>query len=398
MSKTKEQQPAYISRVHLKGYKSIRDLEIDFKAGLNIIIGPNGSGKTNFLEFLEMIIRRIILRNPFESEATFDFKGNDIVTNKLKLTINNDNTELSLPHMRFNVESEVYRNGELELKMSGVTSEFSAFNSEPIFEQIEGTRLKDQTPFIEKLDFENPLTKYFDNINDYYLVYRNNILSGWGGTSGYAINKYHTFSIGTLIDTTIPRKLKSKAFTLKVKDTLIKNLKRFSPIENIEIDTTSAEETKISDSEIRISNLNLLFTINGQKFRWVNLSDGTKRLFYIITSVLQQNTQVIFLEEPELGIHPDQLFRLMDFLKEQSETKQIIITTHAPEALNILEKNELDRIVVTRYDTEKGTQMHHLSPKKTKKGQIYMVKVGHLSDFWVHSNLEEYEAEEYEVE
>ena len=52
MSETKEQQPAYISRVHLKGYKSIRDLEIDFKAGLNIIIGPNGSGKTNFLEFV----------------------------------------------------------------------------------------------------------------------------------------------------------------------------------------------------------------------------------------------------------------------------------------------------------------------------------------------------------
>ena len=40
---------AHISRVHLKGYKSIRDMEIDFMPGLNIIIGPNGSGKTNFL-------------------------------------------------------------------------------------------------------------------------------------------------------------------------------------------------------------------------------------------------------------------------------------------------------------------------------------------------------------
>ena len=43
---------AYISHVHLKGYKSIRDMEIDFKPGLNIIIGPNGSGKTNFLDCL----------------------------------------------------------------------------------------------------------------------------------------------------------------------------------------------------------------------------------------------------------------------------------------------------------------------------------------------------------
>ena len=52
MSETPPPQ-AYISKVHLKGYKSIKDLEIDFKPGLNIIIGPNGSGKTNFLEFIE---------------------------------------------------------------------------------------------------------------------------------------------------------------------------------------------------------------------------------------------------------------------------------------------------------------------------------------------------------
>jgi hypothetical protein len=56
-----------------------------------------------------------------------------------------------------------------------------------------------------------------------------------------------------------------------------------------------------------------------------------------------------------------------------------------------LEKKELDRIIITRYVPEQGTKMHLLSPQKIKKGQVYMDKVGHLSDFWVHSNLEEYE-------
>ena len=83
----------------------------------------------------------------------------------------------------------------------------------------------------------------------------------------------------------------------------------------------------------------------------------------------------------------------MDFLKEQSKTKQIIITTHSPEVLSILGNDELDRIIVTRYDAEKGTQMHHLSPKQIRKGQIYIEEVGNLSSFWVHSNLEEYETE-----
>ena len=50
MSETKQ---SYISHVHLKGsYKSILDVEIDLKPGLNILIGENGSGKTNFLEYL----------------------------------------------------------------------------------------------------------------------------------------------------------------------------------------------------------------------------------------------------------------------------------------------------------------------------------------------------------
>ena len=52
-----QEQAAFISAVHLKGYKSIRDVAVDLKQGLNIIIGANGSGKTNFLEFLDAVYR-----------------------------------------------------------------------------------------------------------------------------------------------------------------------------------------------------------------------------------------------------------------------------------------------------------------------------------------------------
>jgi energy-coupling factor transporter ATP-binding protein EcfA2 len=48
----------YISKVHLKGYKSIQDVEIDLLPGLNIMIGPNGSGKTNFLEAINSLLEK----------------------------------------------------------------------------------------------------------------------------------------------------------------------------------------------------------------------------------------------------------------------------------------------------------------------------------------------------
>lgn len=45
-----------LDEISLSGYKSIRELK-DFKLsqGLNVLIGANGSGKTNFIRFFELL-------------------------------------------------------------------------------------------------------------------------------------------------------------------------------------------------------------------------------------------------------------------------------------------------------------------------------------------------------
>lgn len=43
-----------LSRVSLKGFKSIREMGLDLGV-LNVLIGPNGSGKSNFLSFFRML-------------------------------------------------------------------------------------------------------------------------------------------------------------------------------------------------------------------------------------------------------------------------------------------------------------------------------------------------------
>lgn len=51
-----EKKNTFLQHVSLKNYKSIKDVEIDFKPGLNIIIGKNASGKTNFVNGLDKIL------------------------------------------------------------------------------------------------------------------------------------------------------------------------------------------------------------------------------------------------------------------------------------------------------------------------------------------------------
>ena len=47
--------------IEIKGYKSIRDMKLTLRP-INILIGANGSGKTNFLSFFEFL-RNIYSRN-----------------------------------------------------------------------------------------------------------------------------------------------------------------------------------------------------------------------------------------------------------------------------------------------------------------------------------------------
>src|ERR1044071_7632708 len=49
---------SYIGRCQLSGYKSIKNVSCEFTRGLNIIIGNNGSGKTNLLEFIYKMLKR----------------------------------------------------------------------------------------------------------------------------------------------------------------------------------------------------------------------------------------------------------------------------------------------------------------------------------------------------
>ena len=385
MSNNKENN-AFIKHLHLKGFKSIVDLEVSLQNGLNVVIGANGSGKTNFVEFLEEILTNNAMNitkpyffqfefkskkgttnwhQKFEGELYIDYPKTFSVQSKIDKP-EEEGTLQKIANNRLNIFMNLSRdNFDIYGILYPCIIEYKIPNSLGMLDE-QGRILHDNDDF-----FSGVYSSIYYNVFDIDLGYnfRDNNIFEFKGTNQDFINTFLPLSVS-----------------------LIKNLQKFSPVKNLRINPGVVINT--SKEKFSIDYITLEFYVNEEWLRWSELSDGTKRIFYIISQVTN-GKKLIIIEEPENGVHPDQLYLLMDFIKEQAKEKQIIVTTHSPEVLNFIEKDELDRIIVTRYDNEKKTQMHHLSEKTKKKAIWYMENKGMLSDCWVHTkSFEEYDASE----
>ena len=95
------------------------------------------------------------------------------------------------------------------------------------------------------------------------------------------------------------------------------------------------------------------------------LSDGTLR-FICLTTLLMQPVHLlpdtVLIDEPELGLHPYAINLLADMLKQVAETKQVIVSTQSVELLNAFEPQD---VVVAERDGG-ATEFKRLDPKELK--------------------------------
>lgn len=107
----------------------------------------------------------------------------------------------------------------------------------------------------------------------------------------------------------------------------------------------------------------LMFLMEGRNaVPATRLSDGTLRWLCLLAILVAPSPPgVIVLEEPELGLHPDMINTLADMLKKAATRHQLVITTHSdilidalsdvPEAVMVVEKGE-EGTTVRRLDAE----------------------------------------------
>jgi predicted ATPase len=63
------------------------------------------------------------------------------------------------------------------------------------------------------------------------------------------------------------------------------------------------------------------------------ISDGTINVVALIVALYFERKPVAILEEPERNVHPHLISRIVGMMKEASQHKQVIVTTHNPEVV-----------------------------------------------------------------
>ncbi|MVM35083.1 AAA family ATPase [Spirosoma sp. HMF4905] len=295
-----------LKRVSIQNFKSLKDVTLDLQK-VNLLIGPNNSGKTNFLKALEYMdkdntnqqeqdYKRLIFRLSEGESISIDLYYDHIKDYDVEIIFScqissSENIERSRDIIQHNQRSK------------GTTLHY---NPEELKAKIRPVII--YKPDTNKLDKPSPvgrgdasviadasnLIAFFDRIRDEYPA---------------------TFA--------------------QIKIDLAKCVPEFTEINFQNVESTPELVKQFGDKTFKRIGL----TNERQKtIYWADeLSEGTLYFIALLCIINQPNPpKLLLLEEPEKGIHPRRIREVMDFIFRLADEKdiQIILTTHNENVLN----------------------------------------------------------------
>jgi len=378
-----------IRKIRITNFKSFKELEIEL-GKFNVLIGANASGKSNFVQIFEFLrdIANSGLNNAVSMqggveylrninvgasenfslkvvsdreirllggqpkggitgikiyETTYEFalkfrkrgSGFEIAKDNLTLKCN----FVRLEKQKKKIEEEIIGQGEIILSR-GANGKVKTDLHKPEEVPIEKDDI--YPPFLreEKLSagtlllqssffFLPPLKKTFSDISVYdfdpKLPKKATPITGKVELEEDGSN----LSI-VLKNITENEEKKRKLFNL------VKDLLPF--ISNLDVEKFADKSLLFKLQEIYFKNQYLPASL---------ISDGTINITALIVALYFENKPLTIIEEPERNIHPHLISKLVDMMKDASQKKQIIVTTHNPEMVKYA---GLDNILLVSRD------------------------------------------------
>lgn len=310
-----------IDRIKIKGFKSIQSVDLKLTP-LNVLIGSNGSGKSNFVSYFRLLSHLI--------EGNLAFWINKQGGANRLLTYGTQVTERLSSRLYFDKKS-------YEFELTATVDDRLIFQKEILYFQGDGY----PKPFDVDLGRGHSEAKLKSKIDSERIAdYCYSAISKWRiyhfhDTSDTARVKQQ----GALHDNKYLRPNASNlaAFLYKLREeyndtyTLIIDTIRLAiPF----FDDFVLEPKALSTEEKQIR---LLWRQKNSDYElWPSqLSDGSIRFICLVTALLQPDPpSTIIFDEPELGLHPYAITLLGALFREASKRMQVIISTQSVPLLN----------------------------------------------------------------
>lgn len=307
-----------IDELKINGYKSIKSLEIEFSS-INILIGANGVGKSNFIGFFNFV--RKLVEKELELHIAQLGGANKLlhfgkkVTNKLNFSM------LFTPNG--------YQATLIPDEQDGLIfkSEKGYFFADKIGYQG-GTKVYPidniggkESKLPNKAHTASPLGHIVGYIKDWKVYHFHDTSKASPMKQACNINDYYSLAVdgGNLPAFLYFIKNNHEASYTKI----IKTIQRVAPFFHDFILEPDVANQNIIRLRWKHKGSDLYFDAN-------DLSDGTIRFICLTTLLLQPNLPtMILLDEPELGLHPFALQILASLFRVASNKTQIIASTQS---------------------------------------------------------------------
>jgi predicted ATPase len=345
---------AMLKKIGIKGYRSIKDATLELSS-LNVLIGANGAGKSNFVSFFKML--------------------NEMMGDRLQQYIGTSGRAQSLLHFGPKITPQL--EGELEFDAENALDWYSmrlfhAAGDTLVFadETLRFLQTGYANPKVVSLGAGHQETRIGDEANrgeQTAKVFRHLLnqcrVYHFHDTSPTARmrqscyihdNRWLMPDAGNLAAMLYAYQQQNEVVYKRIVSTIRKIM--------LEFDDFDLEPSRLNPNDIFLN-----WRKRGRDYLFGphQISDGTLRAMAILTLFLQPERDlpdVIILDEPELGLHPHALEIVAGLMRAVSVKSQVIVATQSQTFLNSFEPAE----IITVESHEGQSQFKRLEPEQLK--------------------------------
>lgn len=324
-----------ITRVKVSNFKSFDELEVELRP-LNIVVGSNAAGKSNFLEIFRFI-RDIAVEG---KENAISLQGGVEFIRNLQI-------------------------GSSRVVSIEVSSDFDRDQGQRQDSRIvlPMKRRFSDTPTVEVMGDDSTLAEYWGLIEIFDLDPK--LPKKAAPVSGRAYLEPDGSNLAIVLRNLLQDPENRSSFSRLLHDAL-------PFVDELQVELFGGKSLLIGVKE----------AFSDRVIPAAFLSDGTIHLAALIVALYFHPASIVIIEEPERNIHPHLISKVVQMLADASRKKQVIVTTHNPELVKHAGLEDL--LLVTR--DEKGFS-HVTRPAESAELKVFLENDLGVDELYVQNLL-----------